>query len=79
MKKQQGQGLLTLLGIAAGAFAWYKYKNMTPEKKQQLHGKVNEVSQQFKDTYNSVESSISNKYGQIKNGAKREVEDITNQ
>ncbi len=79
MKKQQGQGLLAILGIAAGAFAWYKYSNMTPEKKQQLHGKVNAVGQQFKDTLNNVESTISNKYGQLKNGAKSEMEDITNQ
>ncbi|MGJ8592967.1 MAG: YtxH domain-containing protein [Aquaticitalea sp.] len=78
MKKQQGTGLLAILGIAAGAFAWYKYKNMSPEKKQEIRGKVNHVSQQFKDTISNVESSISQKYGEIKNGATREVEDITN-
>lgn len=79
MKKQQGQGLLALLGIAAGAFAWYKYRNMSPDKKQELQGKVNAVGQQFKDTINHVESTISDKYGQLKNGAKKEIEDITNQ
>jgi len=78
MKKQQGSGLLALLGIAAGAFAWYRYKNMTPEKKQQLHGKVNEVGQQFKDTLSNVESTISDKYAQMKNGTKREIEDVKN-
>jgi hypothetical protein len=78
MKKQRAQGLLAILGIAAGAFAWYKYKNMTPKKKQELRGKVNAVGQQFKDTINSVESTVSQKYGQLRNGAKREIEDITN-
>ena len=78
MKKQQGQGLLAILGIAAGIFAWYKYKNMTPEKKQELRGKANDVSRQVKDTYHNVESTISNKYDQMRNGVKREIEDITN-
>ena len=78
MKKQQGSGLLAILGIAAGAFAWYKYKNMTPEKKQQLHGKINDVSRQFKDTVSNVESTISDKYTQMKNGTRREIEDVTN-
>lgn len=78
MKKQQGQGLLTILGIAAGAFAWYKYKNMSPEKKQQLQGKVNAVGQQFKDTFNTVETSITEKYGQMKNSTKKEIEDVAN-
>lgn len=78
MKNQQGQGLLAILGIVAGAFAWYKYKNMTPERKQELKEKVNDVSQQFKDTLQNVENTVSDKYGQIRNGAKREIEDITN-
>lgn len=78
MKKQQGQGILTIVGIAAAAFAWYKYKTMSPEKKQELQGKVNAIGQQFKDTLHNVETTVSDKYGQLKNGAKREIEDITN-
>lgn len=78
MKKQQGRGLLAIIGIAAGAFAWYKYKTMSPDKKQELHGKINDVGQQFKDTINNVESTISKKYGKMKNGAEREIEDVMN-
>ncbi len=77
MKKQQGSGLLALLGIAAGAYAWYRYKNMSPESKQQLHGKVNAAGQQFKDTISNVESTITDRYDQIKNGNKKEFEDVT--
>ncbi len=78
MKKQQGQGFLAILGIAAGAFAWYKYKNMTPERKQVLKDQIHDVGQQFKDTLQNVENTISDKYGQIKNNATHEIEDITN-
>ena len=78
MKKQQGKGLLALLGIGAGVFAWWKYKNLTPEKKEELHSKVNEVGQKVKDTYNDVESTVKDKYDDLKNGAKKEVNDLTN-
>ena len=76
MKKQQGKGLLALLGIGAGVFAWWKYKNLSPEKKEELHGKVNEVGQRVKETYNDVESTVKNKFDDLKNGAQREVNDI---
>lgn len=76
MKKQQGKGLLALLGIGAGVFAWWKYKNLSPEKKEELHGKVNEVGQRVKKTYNDVESTVKNKFDELKTGAKKEVADI---
>ena len=79
MKKQQGKGLLALLGIGAGAFAWWKYKNMTPEKKEELHSKVNEVSQKVKDTYDDVESTVKTKYDDLKAGAQKEYNNIKNQ
>ncbi len=78
MKKQQGKGLLALLGIGAGVYAWWRYNNMTPEKKQELHSKVNEVGQKMKDTYSDVESTVKDKYDELKNGAKREVNDLSN-
>lgn len=76
MKKQQGKGLLALLGIGAGVFAWWKYKNLSPEKKEELHAKANEVGQKVKDTYNDVESTVKNKFDDLKNGAQKEVSDI---
>ncbi|WP_035479780.1 hypothetical protein [Gelidibacter mesophilus] len=78
MKKQQGKGLLALLGIGAGVFAWWKYKNLSPEKKQELHDKANEVGQRVKNTYNDVESTVKSKYDELKTGAKSEIADIQN-
>ena len=79
MEKQQKRGLLALLGIGAGVFAWWKYKNMSPEKKEELHAKANEVGQKVKDTVNEVgqkmkdtahdvESAVKDQYDQLKNG-----------
>ncbi|OBX24763.1 hypothetical protein LX77_00995 [Gelidibacter algens] len=76
MKKQQGKGLLALLGIGAGVFAWWKYKNLSPEKKAELHAKANEVGQKVKDTYNDVESTVKSKYDELKSGAQKGVSDI---
>lgn len=76
MKKQQGKGLLALLGIGAGVFAWWKYKNLSPEKKDELHAKANEVGQKVKETYDDVESTVKTKLEDLKQGAKKEVTEI---
>ena len=84
MEKQQKKGLLALLGIGAGLFAWWKYKNMDPEKKEELHAKVNEagqkvkdtvheVGQKMKDTAHDVETAVKDKYDQLKNAADDKV------
>ncbi|MGC1633252.1 MAG: YtxH domain-containing protein [Gelidibacter sp.] len=76
MKKQQGTGLLALLGIGAGVYAWWKYKNLSPEKKEELHAKVNDVGQKVKDTYNDVESTVKSKYDDFKNGVQKEAHNV---
>ena len=76
MKKQQGTGLLALLGIGAGLGAWWKHKNQSPEKKEELHAKVNDVGQRVKDTYNDVESTVKSRYDDIKQGVQKEVNNM---
>lgn len=72
----KGKGLLALLGIAAGAFAFWKYKNMTPEEKQRLKDKANETGRKIKEKAGEVEDAISEKFEQLKNTAKREANDL---
>lgn len=72
----KGKGLLALVGLAAGAFAFWKYKNLTPEEKRQLKSKVNDTGRKIKETVGDVESSISDKYDSLKNKAKQEYKDI---
>ncbi len=72
----KGKGLLALLGVAAGAFAFWKYKNMTPEEKQRLKDKANETGRKIKEKAGVVEDTISEKYEQIKNAAKREATEL---
>ncbi len=74
----KGKGLLALLGIAGGAFAFWKYKNMSPEEKQKLKDKATETGRRIKEKAGEVEDTISEKYEQLKNAAKKEANDYTN-
>jgi uncharacterized protein HemX len=74
----KGKGILALLGVAAGAFAFWKYKNMTPEEKQRLKDKATETGSKIKEKAGEIQDTISEKYDQLKNAAKREANDITN-
>ncbi len=74
----KGKGLLALLGVAAGAFAFWKYKNMSPQEKQRLKDKANETGRKIKEKVENVEETISGKYDQLKNSAKKEANDLAN-
>ncbi len=74
---KKGKGLLALIGIAAGAFAFWKYKNMTPQEKENIKNKVSDTGRKIKETVGDVEASISDKYDSLKNKAKQEYKDVT--
>ncbi|MAB57616.1 MAG: hypothetical protein CL524_08715 [Aequorivita sp.] len=74
----KGKGLLALLGVAAGALAFWKYKNMSPQEKQRLKDKANETGRKIKEKVENVEETISGKYDQLKNSAKKEANDLAN-
>lgn len=79
MNNGQKKGIAAaLVGIGAGALAWWQYKRMSPEQKQRLKSKVNDAGDSIKDTARNVESSISEKYDQLKNTTKEKVEEIKN-
>lgn len=76
MGKQGNNGLLALLGIGAGLYAWWTYKNMSPEQKEKLHSKVNEVGQKVKDTVQDVETAVKEQYNQLKNGLESNFDEL---
>ena len=67
---------MAILGAAAGAFAFWKYKNMTPQEKQNLKDKVSDTGRKIKETAHDVETTIQDKYDQLKNSSKQEVDDL---
>ncbi len=77
MKKQNKKGLLALLGIGAGAWAYWKYKTMSPEKKEELKSAINEAGDKLKKSVNELESKVAENYDRTKNSAKKKIEEIT--
>ena len=72
-KRNQTAGILALLGIAGGAFAWWKYKNMSAEEKAKLKENFNKTGEKIKGSYDEIEGSISEKYNRLKNTVKKEA------
>lgn len=70
-------GLLALLGAAAGAFAFYKYKTMSDQEKQDLKDKVSDTGRKLKEKVGEVENTLSSKYDELKKKGKEEYNDIT--
>ncbi|EAP86376.1 MULTISPECIES: hypothetical protein [Croceibacter] len=63
---KNSKGLLALLGLAAGAFGFWKYKNMTPEEKAKLKERANNAGKKIKETYDDVEGQLSEKIDKLK-------------
>lgn len=69
------KGILALLGIA-GAFAWWKYRKMTPEEKEALKAKVDNAGEKLKETVAEVEETITETYEQVKGRVKKEMDNM---
>ncbi|SDE46152.1 hypothetical protein SAMN05421636_105161 [Pricia antarctica] len=73
MKKQNNRNWLALLGIGAGAWAFWKYKKMPQEKKDELKSKLSDAGTKLKDTVADIGAEVSDGYEQTKNKLKTEI------
>lgn len=70
-------GILAGIGVAAaGAFAYWKYKTMSAEEKEQLKSKVNEAGRSIKNNVNKAEKAITDTYDEVKSKANKEINNI---
>jgi hypothetical protein len=76
MNKRTG-GILALLGLAGGAFAYWKYRNMSEEEKAALKSKVKNVGKKIKETATEVEQSVSETFTDLKQKAKEEMNNMS--
>jgi lipopolysaccharide biosynthesis glycosyltransferase len=67
MKKR---GLLALLGLAGGAFAYWKYKNLSPEEKEALKQKAKDFGKEVKDAAVDIEETLSEEFNKISDKAR---------
>lgn len=77
MKTQEKKGLWALLGLGAGLFAWWKYRNLTPTQKEELHNKVKDVGTKINNTVNDLDAQASRKFTELKDSATKGVKDMT--
>jgi len=68
-------GILALLGLAGGAFAYWKYKNLSPEEKADLKQKVTHLKNEVKDAATDVKDTISEEFEKFKNKAQANTND----
>lgn len=64
-------GILALLGLAGGALAYWKYKNLTPEEKANMKAKIKNTGDKLKEGVSDVENTISEKYEQLKTSVQK--------
>lgn len=76
MKKQNGKGLLALLGIGAGAWAFWKYKTMSPEKKEELKSAISDAGDKLKKTVSELESTVTENYDKTKSSVKEKIKEV---
>ena len=60
-------GLLALLGL--GAVAYYKYKNSSPEKQQEVKDKLNNAKENVNKWTGSLKSKANEMAGQVSDKA----------
>ncbi|MEH6656513.1 hypothetical protein [Leeuwenhoekiella marinoflava] len=78
--RNQNAGIAAaLLGLAGGLFAWWKYNNATPEEKERLKSKVNDLGAKLKDSYTEVEDTVSDNLASLKNKLAKEKENISDE
>lgn len=73
MKKQSNRNWLALLGIGAGAWAFWKYKRMPQEEKDELKSKLADAGNKLKDTVEDIGAEVRESYDQTKNTLKTEM------
>lgn len=59
MNKNNTAGILAFLGAAAGAFAWWKYNNLSATDKRKLKNKITDVGDKVVDSVKDFQKSAS--------------------
>ena len=75
MKNQKTTGLAALIGLGIGALAFFGYKRLPQDKKDQLKGRLNDAGNKIKETAHNVEGSVKEKYDSIKEKVNEEIKD----
>lgn len=76
MKKQNNKNWLAFLGIGVGALAFWKYKSMPQEKKDELKSKLTDAGKKLKSNVEDIETEVKDSLTQTKNTLKKEMKKL---
>ena len=73
-----GKGkLLALLGLAGGAFAYWKYRNLSPEEKERLKEKAGKVGDEVKEAAVDIKDTLSEEFDKFSGNVKDSFNNAT--
>ena len=73
-----GKGkLLALLGLAGGAFAYWKYRNLSPEEKERLKEKARKVGDEVKEAAVDIKDTLSEEFDKFSGNVKDSFNNAT--
>jgi uncharacterized protein YjbJ (UPF0337 family) len=73
-----GKGkLFALLGLAGGAFAYWKYKNLSPEEKERLKEKARKVGDEVKEAAVDIKDTLSEEFDKFSGNVKDSFNNAT--
>lgn len=71
------KGVIALLGIAGGAVAYYKYKEMSPEKKEAIKDKFRKTGREMKEAAYDLGKAINDESESLFRKAKETYQQAT--
>lgn len=76
MNRNNTAGILAFLGAAAGAFAWWKYNNLSASDKQKLKNKITDVGDKVVDGVKDFQKSASKTISRTSNEIEASYQDL---
>ncbi|MCW5519441.1 YtxH domain-containing protein [Aureitalea sp. L0-47] len=73
-----GKGkIVALLGLAGGAFAYWKYKNLSPEEKERLKEKAKKVGDEVKEAAVDIKDTLTEEFDKFSGNVKDSFNNAT--
>ena len=76
MNKNNTAGILAFLGAAAGAFAWWKYNNLSASDKKKLKNKITDVGDKVMDSVKDFQKSATDTITRTGNNLEESYKDL---
>jgi len=66
LKDNKGKGIVALAGIGLGVLAYFGYKRLPQDKKDQIAASLQDAGTSIKNSYSDIEASIAKKRDELR-------------